>query len=77
MTADGRGIRNARVTLTAPNGATQYSLTGSFGYYRFNEIPVGETYILSVFSKRFTFANSTQVVTVTEEIMELNFTAEP
>jgi hypothetical protein len=75
LTADGRGIRNVRVMLTPMNGAVQYSLTGPFGYYRFDGVAVGETYILTVFSKSFVFRNPTQVVIVNEELIELDFVA--
>ncbi len=74
-TLGGQGIQNVRVTLTGSNGETQTSLTGSFGYYRFNDIPVGETYLLTVFSRRFIFDNSTQIVSVNEELNNLDFTA--
>jgi Carboxypeptidase regulatory-like domain len=74
-TFGGQGIQNVRVVLTSPNGATQSSLTGSFGNYRFNDIRVGETYVLTVFSKRFVFDNPTQIVSVNEELNNLDFTA--
>ncbi len=54
-TADGRGIRNVLVTITHPNGQTQTARSGSFGYYRFAEIPVGETYVISVTAKKYIF----------------------
>lgn len=70
---DGRGVRNARVTLTDAQGNTRTVLTASFGYYRFEEVAVGETYVVAVRSKRFQFAP--QVVSVSDELTELNFTA--
>ncbi|CAN5510595.1 hypothetical protein BH10ACI1_BH10ACI1_03810 [soil metagenome] len=70
-TASGRGISGARVTLTDYHGETRTTLTGSFGYYRFDDVQVGETYIFEITHKRFQFAS--QVVTVNEEIEELNF----
>ncbi len=75
MTFGGQGIQNARVTLTYPDGETQTSLTGSFGYYRFNHIPVGETYVLTVVSRRFGFTNPTQILTVSDELDNLDFVA--
>jgi hypothetical protein len=77
LTANGRGIRNARLILTAPSGENRIVLSGTFGYFHFSEIPAGETYILSVSSKRFTFSNPTQVISVTENIEDANFVAEP
>ena len=66
-----RGLRNAFVTLTDQNGNTRTVRSSSFGYYRFDEVEVGQTYIVSVRSKRYQFAP--QVVSVSEELSELNF----
>jgi Carboxypeptidase regulatory-like domain len=76
LTANGRGIRNVRVTLTAPSGEIRTVISSSFGYFRFDEIAAGETYIFRVFAKRFTFANPTQVITATENLDDVNFVAE-
>lgn len=73
LAPDGRGIRNAVVNLTAPNGTTRTARTSAFGYYRFDEIETGQTYVFSVSSKRFQFAP--QVVTITEDLSELDFIA--
>ena len=77
LTASGRGISKAYVSIVSPNGETRTVLTNSFGYYRFDGIPIGQIYVISVADKRYQFANNTQVITVSEEITELNFTAEP
>jgi WD40 repeat protein len=77
LTANGQGIRNARVTLTDANGATRTAITGSFGYYRFDDVEVGQTYIVSVRSKRFQFSNPTLVITLMDELTDLTFTALP
>ena len=71
------GISNARISITDANGATRYAITNSFGYYRFADVPAGETYIISVSHKRYRFADNPRVLTVTEEFGELNFTAQP
>lgn len=76
MTSGGNGIHNVRVTLTAPDGQTRTAQTGSFGYYRFEEVAVGKTYIISIFSKRFTFSQPTQVITVLEAVADINFIAD-
>lgn len=76
LTANGLGIRNARVMLTAPDGAIRFSSTGSFGYYRFDDVPVGAAYVLTVSSRRFVFTNPTRVVTVSDELANLDFIAE-
>ena len=74
-TSDGYGISKARVSITASNGETRTAKTNAFGYYNFEEIPVGETYILSAAHKRYQF--NSQVITVSEEIQNADFTAEP
>jgi hypothetical protein len=67
----GRGLRNAYVILTDDQGASRTVQTSAFGYYRFEEVEVGRTYILTVQSKRYEF--EPQVIFVTEELTELNF----
>ena len=73
--ADGSPIARAFVTLTDSNGATRTASTSSFGYFRFTEVAVGETYTINVSHKRYSFAP--QVLTVSEEIQDLNLTALP
>ncbi len=63
------------LTLTISNGETRAALINAFGYYRFDEVAAGETYILNAYSIRFSL--SPQVVSVTEELTELNFMAQP
>lgn len=75
-TADGSGIKNARLTLTGVNGNTQTAVTGAFGYFNFAEVPVGETYILTVHSKRFTFAGGTLVLFLAEGVNDVIFIAD-
>ena len=74
-TSDGRGISKARVSITNSNGETRNAITNSFGYYSFDEIAVGETYVISVSHKRYQFTS--QVITVSEDIQNADFTAEP
>ena len=74
VTARGRGISNAVVHLTSQSGEILTARTNRLGYYTFKELAVGETYIFNVFSKRYQF--TPQVITLTEDLGELNFTAE-
>ena len=76
LTADGRGIRNALVTLTDQSGAIRHAVTGTFGFYRFEDLPVGQVYILTVTSRRFQFPEPTRVVTLQDSIENLDFTAQ-
>jgi CSLREA domain-containing protein len=76
LNSRGRGINNVRLSLTSTNGETRYTQTNVFGYYQFQDITVGEVYIVSVAAKRFTFAVNSQVIYVTDEISDLNFMAQ-
>ena len=69
-----RGIGNAQVYLTDQNGETKTAHTNSLGYYQFLEVGVGKSYTVNILSKRYLFAP--QVITVNEELSELNFNAE-
>ncbi len=73
VTVGRRGLARARVTLTDMNGETRYAITNSFGYYHFDDVAAGETYILSVFHKRYTFAQPSQVLNVSDGTTEVNF----
>ena len=74
-TPDGRGIRNATVALSSGGQRRLRVLTGTFGYYRFDDLQVGETYVLTVGAKRYTFANPTLVVSLDDEVSDADFTA--
>ncbi|MEO8071918.1 MAG: carboxypeptidase regulatory-like domain-containing protein [Acidobacteriota bacterium] len=74
-TAAGRGISRARVSITNADGETRYALTNPFGFYRFADVAVGETYVVSIKQKSYIFAP--QVINLTEDLDGLNFTAQP
>ncbi len=73
-TISGRGISNARVTIIDQAGNSRLATTSAFGYFRFDEVQAGGTCIISVKAKRYSFAP--QVINVTENLTDLNFTAQ-
>ena len=78
VTANGEGIRNATVmlsggTLTQP----VYVQTGTFGNYRFSDLAVGHIYVVTVISKRYTFANPSRVINLNDTVTDEDFVAEP
>jgi Carboxypeptidase regulatory-like domain len=77
LSANGGGISKAHITLTNASGETRTATTGSFGYFRFDDVEVGQTCIVSVRHKRFQFINETQIVFVAEEITGIVFNALP
>jgi hypothetical protein len=76
LTSDGRGIRNAIVTMTDAEGNVRTATSSAFGYYRFADVPAGGTYVFRVWSKRYTFAQSSVIINVTNAVDDLNFTAQ-
>lgn len=62
LTRDGRWIPNAAVTLRDSMGAVRITRTGSFGYYRFDDLPVGGTYVLNAADRNHTFDPRTIVL---------------
>jgi len=77
LTADGRGVQNARIVVTG--GALsepRYAVTGTFGYYNFEDLPAGQTYVVTINSKRFTFASPSRVVNVTDNVADIDFIAD-
>jgi len=77
LTADGRGIQKVRITITSPDGVTYSSLSGPFGYFRFDDVEVGMTYVFSVTSKWYQFSQPTIVRNIVDYADDLNFVALP
>ena len=69
----GEAIQAARYGVNWVERAPIANQHGAFGYFRFDEIEVGQTYVFSVRHKFYQF--TPQVLTVNEEISKLNFTA--
>jgi len=69
----GRGVANARVEMTDQGGNVRTARTNPFGYYRFNEVAVGETYIISAKHKNYEF--DSQALAVNGSLSEVNLSA--
>jgi uncharacterized delta-60 repeat protein len=76
LTTNGQGVYRARISLINSRGETRYANTNQFGFYRFNDVPAGETYILSAQSKQHSFAPPTLILFVGDELADVNFTAQ-
>lgn len=78
LTAQGGGIRNVLITLTEiSSGAIRSVRSSDFGYFRFENVPTGETYILTLHSKNFVFLPNSRVLMLFDDLTDVNFTAEP
>lgn len=77
LTAEGQGIRNARVVVTGNSLAEPMIVTtGAFGSYMLEGLRAGETYVVTVNSQRYTFAVPSRVVTLSDSVADFNFVAE-
>lgn len=73
LDSNGRAISGATVKVIDATGASRTSLTNPFGYYRFDNVLAGDSYIFEARHKSYTFAP--QVLYVGEELSDFNFTA--
>ena len=71
ISAQGRGIAGALVTMTDANGNQRYAFTNPFGFYRFTDVQVGSGYTVSAEAKNRRFAP--RFVSVGEDIADLDF----
>ncbi len=78
MTAAGSGIRNTKVVITGSSlPAPRVVTTGSFGYYTLGGLRAGETYVITVNSKRYTFSAPSRVISLIDNVADADFTADP
>jgi subtilisin-like proprotein convertase family protein len=75
MTPLGSSIQRARVTLMSAGGQTRQTMTNSFGNFSFDGVNVGETYLISVQAKGYSF--ETQTIRVEDEIKGVEFIGQP
>jgi len=74
LTPDGRGLRNAQVTITDSRGNQRTVTTGSFGNYRFEDIETGTSFVIGVKSNRYSFTQ--RLVQVFDTLMDVDFVAQ-
>lgn len=77
LTNEGAGISRVSVTLTDSAGVSRSATTNTFGYYNFTDVPAGETYVLTVNNKKYFFADSPRVVSVQNDLADIDFRASP
>jgi Carboxypeptidase regulatory-like domain/Putative Ig domain len=71
----GRSLANAGVIITnTSTGETRYTRSNQIGYFNFQELAVGNIYVVEVQSKRFVF--NSQSFTLNEDLTDLVLTAQ-
>ncbi|HMT09676.1 MAG TPA: carboxypeptidase regulatory-like domain-containing protein, partial [Pyrinomonadaceae bacterium] len=73
--ADGRGVGRVAVSLTDSDGISRTARTSPLGYFRFDDVESGQTYVLSATSKSYTFVP--RALIVADEIADLELVAVP
>lgn len=71
-TPSGQSLRNAVVSIVDSNNVRRTATTSSFGLFSFSNVMTNQTYTFLVSSKRYRF--TPQVISVTDNITNLNFT---
>jgi hypothetical protein len=74
LTPKGTGLAKSRVSLTTVSGETFTTMTNSFGYYRFADVSSGQSVVISVASKKYSYAP--KVVNVGEDLSVSDFMPE-
>ncbi len=69
----GRGISGAVISLTASQGGVRTVRTNPFGYFRFDDVQTGTTYVANVTAKNYSFAP--QVLSLSNDATGLRFVA--
>lgn len=73
LTTSGRGIPNITLTLTDAQGLSRTTRTGSFGFYRFDNLAAGQLYILTIKSRKIAFENATRFLNVVDNMADVDF----
>ncbi|MEP6900811.1 MAG: carboxypeptidase-like regulatory domain-containing protein, partial [Actinomycetota bacterium] len=72
----GQAVPRTSVTiLNTTTGETQRASSNSFGKYRFDNLVVGDFYIITVANKKYVFSPDTQSFVLNDAVENLNFTA--
>lgn len=73
LDSDGRGVSGAVVTLIDQNGTATSVRSNTFGFYRFTNVTAGQTVVVSVSSKQYSY--QPQAFYLTDNVTDLNFVA--
>jgi len=74
VTAGGRGVTNAVVTVSGNSLSSPIVVsTGRNGMYEVTGLTAGETYVVTVASRRFTFEQPSRVITLNDNLTGVDF----
>lgn len=73
--SQGQGIRNVLISMSSATGETRSAISSAFGYFRFDDVAAGRTYIFTAKSRRFTFTEPVLVRSIIDYVDDINFIA--
>jgi phage gp45-like len=77
VTADGRGIKSAMIVVSGGNlSEPRIVITNTFGFYRVPDLESGESYVFTVFAKKYQFRENSIFVSLHEDLHGLDFIAD-
>jgi CSLREA domain-containing protein len=78
LTSDGRGIANVVITVQG-DSLTQpmTTRTNAFGYYTFEGLATGRSYVVTANARNFAFSQPSVVISLRDTLTDINFTAQP
>lgn len=71
----GRGLSRTQITLTDTSGNIRTAIANPFGYYRFENVEVGQTYIIQASGKGLQFLNNPRILIINDELQNEDFIA--
>ncbi len=74
-TAQGRAISQTKMIFADTEGNIRTAMTNKFGYYEFNDIDAGSTYIIVAVKKGKIFSDVPRVLTIQEDMANEDFIA--
>jgi hypothetical protein len=69
----GRGAAGILMALVDDQNNVRYTMTNSFGYYRFPDVLTFKVYTVRVTPKKYSFATPERIVEVDESTGAINF----
>ncbi len=74
--SNGRALAREVITLqSATTGESQTVMTNTFGYFRFADVQVGDFYVMSIKSRRYTYAVPSITFSLQDNLLGAQFTA--
>ncbi|MCD9187196.1 MAG: carboxypeptidase-like regulatory domain-containing protein [Pyrinomonadaceae bacterium] len=74
LDSEGNSLRNIAVILTGtPLTTPRIVKTNSFGNYVFEDVEVGQTYVISISSKKYGFGQPSRVISLQENVSDIVF----